>query len=229
MPVFRLIDDPIFPAPELADDNGLLAIGGDLSPVRLLSAYSQGIFPWYNEGDPILWWSTSPRLVLLPSEFHCSKRLQRTMRQKKFLVTADTAFNQVITACAETERNGEKGTWITDEMKQAYITLHQLGFAHSIESWFENKLAGGLYGVCLDGIFFGESMFTRVTDASKVALATLMLNADNLNLRLVDCQMTTPHLLSMGARELSRTEFMSRLEEHIDTCLPQKKWRLVIR
>ena len=229
MPVFRLIDDPIFPAPELADDNGLLAIGGDLSPVRLLTAYSQGIFPWYNEGDPILWWSTAPRLVIFPPEFHCSKRLARTMRQNKFLVTADTAFEQVITSCAQNERKGEKGTWITAEMKQAYVTLHHLGFAHSIECRFEERLAGGLYGVCLDGVFFGESMFTDVTDASKVALASLVNNAESLNIKMIDCQMTTAHLVSMGARELNRTQFMAQLEKNIDTCLPQKKWRLVHR
>ncbi|PIE58895.1 MAG: leucyl/phenylalanyl-tRNA--protein transferase [Desulfobulbus propionicus] len=226
MPVFHLTDDLIFPAPELADDNGLLAIGGDLSPARILLAYSQGIFPWYSDGRPILWWSTAPRLVLFPHEFHCSKRLARTLRQKKFLVTADTAFEQVITCCATIERRGEEGTWITPDMQEAYITLHQLGFVHSIECWFAGNLAGGLYGVCLDGMFFGESMFTYKSDASKVALATLVLNADQLGIHLIDCQMTTPHLLRMGARELNRTQFMEQLSRHINTCLPQEKWQL---
>lgn len=226
MPVFRLTNQPIFPAPELAEPDGLLAIGGDLSPVRLLIAYSQGIFPWFSEGDPILWWSPSPRLVLFPEEYHLPKRLRRTIDAGTFAVTADTAFAQVVSGCASASGRLELGTWITREMHEAYCRLHELGFAHSIECWREGELAGGLYGVCLDRVFFGESMFTRITDASKVALAALVRQARRLGIALIDCQMTTEHLLRFGARELSREQFMAQLDEHIDSCLPQKKWRL---
>ena len=226
MPVFRLSNHPIFPAPELAEPDGLLAIGGDLSPVRLLIAYSQGIFPWFSEGDPILWWSPSPRLVLFPEEYHLPKRLKRAINAGTFTVTADTAFAQVVSGCASASGRLEHGTWITREMHEAYCRLHELGFAHSIECWREGELAGGLYGVCLDRVFFGESMFTRVTDASKVALAALVRQAKQLGIALIDCQMTTEHLLRFGARELSREQFVAQLDEHIDGCLPQKKWRL---
>ena len=226
MPVFRLANKPIFPAPELAEPDGLLAIGGDLSPVRLITAYSQGIFPWFSEGDPILWWSPTPRLVLFPEEFHLPKRLQRTIRAGTFTVTADTAFTDVLAGCASASGRLEHGTWITPEMQQAYGHLHELGFAHSIECWVDGQLAGGLYGVCLDQIFFGESMFTRVTGASKVALAALVQQAQRLGIAMIDCQMTTEHLLRFGAREISRELFQTLLDEHIDGCLPQKKWRL---
>jgi leucyl/phenylalanyl-tRNA--protein transferase len=226
MPVFRLAHKPIFPAPELAEPDGLLAIGGDLSAVRLITAYSQGIFPWFSEGDPILWWSPTPRLVLFPEEFHLPKRLQRTIRAGTFTVTADIAFADVLAGCASASGRLEHGTWITPEMQQAYGQLHELGFAHSIECWRDGQLAGGLYGVCLDQIFFGESMFTRVTDASKVALAALVQQAQRLGIAMIDCQMTTEHLLRFGAREISRELFQSLLDEHIDGCLPQKKWRL---
>lgn len=226
MPVFRLIDDLIFPAPDLAEPDGLLAIGGDLSPERLIMAYANGIFPWYSPGEPLLWWSPAPRLVLFPEEFHCPRSLRRTIRRGTFSVTADTAFGDVIRACARAPRRDQPGTWITEEMQQAYILLHQLGFAHSIECWQNGTLAGGLYGVCLDGIFFGESMFTSISDASKVALATLVNAAAKHNISLIDCQMTTEHLLRFGAREISREQFQEQLESHIAPCRPQKKWRL---
>jgi leucyl/phenylalanyl-tRNA---protein transferase len=226
MPVFRLDNKPIFPAPELADPDGLLAIGGDLDPIRLLVAYSQGIFPWFSAGDPILWWSPTPRLVLFPEEFHLPKRLKRTLGAGIFVVTADTAFAEVMTGCATASGRLEQGTWITPEMQQAYDRLHDLGFAHSIECWRDGQLVGGLYGVCLDQIFFGESMFTRVTDASKVALAALVQQARRLGIAMIDCQMTTKHLLRFGAREISRELLQTLLDEHIDSCLPQKKWRL---
>lgn len=225
MPVFRLIDEPIFPSPEFAEPDGLLAIGGDLHPVRLVTAYSMGIFPWFSEGDPLLWWSPAPRLVLFPAEFHLPRRLARLLKAGPFAVTADTAFAEVVAACATASGRREHGTWITPEMQQAYIRLHELGFAHSIECWRDGELAGGLYGVCLDRIFFGESMFTRITDASKVALATLVQHTLRLGIALIDCQMTTDHLLRFGARELSRETFQVQLETHIDHCLPQKKWR----
>lgn len=226
MPVFRLADALLFPSPEFAEPDGLLAIGGDLSPARLVMAYSQGIFPWFSEGDPILWWSPAPRLVLFPEEFHLPKRLKRTIAANRFAISADTAFDQVMAGCATASGRLHKGTWISREMQRAYGQLHELGFAHSIECWHEGKLAGGLYGVCLDRIFFGESMFTRMTDASKVALSALVRQALHLDLALIDCQMTTEHLLRFGARELSREKFQGRLDAHIEHCLPQKKWRL---
>ncbi|ADW18724.1 leucyl/phenylalanyl-tRNA/protein transferase [Desulfobulbus propionicus DSM 2032] len=226
MPVFRLTDDLLFPAPEFAEDDGLLAVGGDLHPARLIMAYSLGIFPWFSEGDPILWWSPAPRLVLFPEEFHLPKRLKRTLNAGAFTVTADTAFSQVIAGCATAAGRRENGTWITGAMQQAYCRLHALGFAHSIECWRDGQLAGGLYGVCLDRIFFGESMFTRMTDASKVALAALVEQALHRDIAMIDCQMTTDHLLRFGAREISREAFQARLDQYIDACLPQKKWRL---
>ncbi|PIE60702.1 MAG: leucyl/phenylalanyl-tRNA--protein transferase [Desulfobulbus propionicus] len=226
MPLFRLNDQPVFPSPDLAEPDGLLAIGGDLTPERLIAAYASGIFPWYAAGEPILWWSPAPRLVLFPKEFHLPRSLGRTIRKKKFTVTADTSFARVIHACANAAHRREKGTWITREMEQAYITLHSLGFAHSIESWYRGELVGGLYGVCLDRFFFGESMFTRKTDASKVALAALVKAAEKLGINLIDCQMTTGHLLQFGAREISRESFQEELAENIDTCRPQQKWCL---
>jgi len=226
MPVFRLIDKPVFPSPEFAEPDGLLAIGGDLHPARLIMAYSLGIFPWFSEGDPILWWSPAPRLVLFPGEFHLPRRLRRTLNAHTFALSADTAFAEVVAGCATASGRREQGTWITPEMQRAYSRLHELGFAHSIECWRDGQLAGGLYGVCLDRIFFGESMFTRVTGASKVALAILVQQALRLGIAMIDCQMTTGHLLRFGARELTREAFQAQLDLHVDRCLPQKKWRL---
>ncbi len=226
MPVFRLIDDITFPSPDFAEPDGLLAIGGDLSPARLIHAYSLGIFPWYSAGEPILWWSPVPRLVLFPEEFHLPKRLARTINSNKFRISADTAFSEVISNCARAPRRKERGTWINPDMVEAYCNLHRIGFAHSIECWHQGALAGGLYGICLDNVFFGESMFTEITDASKVALAALITYARQANIRMIDCQMTTDHLLRFGAKELSRHLFQQLLETHITLCKPQKKWRL---
>ncbi len=226
MPVFQLTDDILFPAPEFAEPDGLLAVDGDLSAPRLIAAYRQGIFPWYSEGEPILWWSPAPRLVLFPEQFHLPRRLGRTIRKKTFQVTADTAFAEVITACGSLRRQTGEGTWITEAMKKAYIHLHHLGFAHSIECWQKGKLAGGLYGVCLDRVFFGESMFSARTDASKVALAALVNLSENIGIRAIDCQMSTAHLLRFGSRELERQEFQEMLEQFIQIIVPQKKWRL---
>ncbi len=226
MPVFRLSHDIIFPPIEYAEPDGLLAVGGDLSPARLLTAYRQGIFPWYSEGEPLLWWSPAPRLVLFPEKFHLPRRLGRTMRKGVFTVSADTAFAEVITACGELRKASGEGTWITEEMRRAYIRLHELGYAHSVECRQDGELAGGLYGVCLDRLFFGESMFSRKRDASKVALATLAAHAEELNIRAIDCQMTTSHLLGFGAKELTRDEFQDLLERFIQVIAPQKKWRL---
>lgn len=210
MPVFRLTEELAFPPPMLAED-GLLAVGGDLSEGRLLLAYRMGIFPWYSEGDPILWWSPDPRFILLPEEFHVSRRLQRTLRSGRFTVTADRAFGEVIKACATVPREGQDGTWITRKMIAAYRRLHAAGYAHSVECWLGDELVGGLYGVSLGGCFFGESMFSRVSDASRVALARLVAQVSAWGFDLIDCQVPTEHLGRWGAREVSRSEFLGCL------------------
>lgn len=226
MPIFRLSSTVDFPPPELAEPNGLLAIGGDLSTDRLLTAYRQGIFPWFNEGNPLLWWSPAPRFVLLPHEFHVPRRLARSMKKKKITVTADTAFARVLENCAEFRGKNREQTWITSEMKSAYIHLHELGYAHSIECWQDTVLAGGLYGVALDRVFFGESMFSRVRDASKIALHALVQYALLAGIKVIDCQIRTPHLAGFGAREVSRQDFQGMLIRFIRNTEPQKKWRL---
>jgi leucyl/phenylalanyl-tRNA--protein transferase len=212
MPVFRLDRRPIFPPPELADEEGLLAVGGDLAIERLLAAYANGIFPWYEPGGPILWWSPDPRLVLFPDELHVSRRLARTLRSGRFTTTRDAAFPRVIRACAEAERPDQPGTWITPEMQRAYIRLHEAGFAHSVETWRDDNLVGGIYGVRLGRTFFGESMFHAETDASKVALVALVDWLKSGGIGLIDCQVSTPHMLRMGAREVPRAEFLRRVE-----------------
>ncbi len=226
MPVFQLDENILFPPPELAEPNGLLAIGGDLSVQRLLNAYQQGIFPWYSDGEPILWWSPSPRLVLLPGEFHLPKRLARTIRQNKFCVRFNHAFDQVIHNCAEIRTDKGENTWITSDMVKAYKELHRLGFAHSIECWYDDKLVGGLYGVCLDSVYFGESMFSHMRDASKVALFALVQLSIKREIKIIDCQVTTRHLLQFGSKEVSGETFQKLLKDNIENILPQKKWRL---
>jgi leucyl/phenylalanyl-tRNA--protein transferase len=196
----------------LQEPAGLLAAGGDLSPERLRAAYARGIFPWYSEGEPVLWWSPDPREVLFPAEFHASRSLQRTQRRQLFRITMDTAFAQVIAACAEA-RAAARGTWITAQMQDAYINLHRLGLAHSVEAWLGNELMGGLYGVRTGRVFSGESMFSRWADASKSALAWLVEQCPALGIELIDCQMPSPHLRSLGSRALPRaqfTEFLAR-------------------
>ena len=211
MPVFRLGADPIFPPVDLAEPEGLLAIGGDLDANRLLAAYRQGIFPWYEPGGPILWWSPDPRFVLFPGELRISRRLRRTIAQGRFETRYDTAFAQVITACAEVSRVHEEGTWITPEMQRAYIRLHELGHAHCMESWRDGRLVGGIYGVRLGRCFCGESMFHHETDASKVALAALVGRIQADGVELIDCQVSSEHLLRLGAREISRSRFLTYL------------------
>ena len=226
MPIFQLTDKLIFPPAELAENNGLLAIGGDLSPERLLLAYRSGIFPWYSEGDPLLWWSPSPRLVILPAEFKVPKRLSRLMRQEKYSVTMDIAFRQVITVCASTDERQEKGTWITDEMIEAYCQLHDMGYAHSVECRLDDELVGGLYGISLGSIFFGESMFSKEPNSSKIALVHLMNKLQEWNFDLIDCQMKTEHLMQFGAREIPGNEFQ-RLLDKSSARLDQKgKWQI---
>ncbi len=204
-----LLDREIwFPHPEHADSNGLLALGGDLSVKRLLLAYSSGIFPWYSPGDPILWWSPDPRMVLFPSELHIPKRLARTLRKGKFGFSIDRDFPGVIQGCASVGGRGREGTWITPEMMDAYVELHRRGFAHSAEAWMDGRLVGGLYGVCLGRVFFGESMFHTVSDASKAAFVTLVTWLRENGIELIDCQIHTGHLARFGAREISRRDFL---------------------
>ncbi len=212
MPVYRLNDQLLFPPPEFAEPEGLLAVGGDLSPSRLLLAYSMGIFPWFSEDEPILWWSPDPRCVLDPAELVISRSLAKTLRQGRFRTSFNEAFSAVVAACADIRRKHEAGTWITGDMLQAYDRLHRLGFAHSVECWQGDELVGGLYGVSLGRCFFGESMFHRVTDASKVALVELVRKVVEKGGGLIDCQVPNPHLASLGAREISRREFLRRLQ-----------------
>lgn len=211
MPVYQLIKEAIFPPLSHAEADGLLAVGGDLSSNRLLLAYSSGIFPWFNENNPILWWSPDPRFIIDPEKIIVSKSLEKTMRKKKFEVTIDKAFSQVIENCAQLRITKGDGTWITDGMKSAYCRLHELGYAHSVESWYNGSLVGGLYGISLGKCFFGESMFSLVSDASKVAFTLLVRELEKLNFELVDCQMPSDHLKSLGARGIARDLFIKRL------------------
>lgn len=215
MPVFQLSDSLLFPPPALAREDGLLAVGGDLSVPRLLLAYEHGIFPWYSSGEPILWWSPNPRLVLIPEEFHLAKRLARTIRQQVFSITFDTDFAQVIRACSQTRRREGEGTWLDEDMIGAYCELHDQGYAHSVECWQGGELVGGLYGVALSAAFFGESMFSLVADSSKVALAGLVERLKGWDFELIDCQVGTGHLQRLGAREISGEEFSTRLAQAV--------------
>ena len=209
----------------LTHPNGLLAAGGDLSPQRLIAAYRCGIFPWFNEGDPILWWSPDPRMVLFPPELKISRSLRKTLKKANYTIRADSAFNQVVRACAE-PRKERPGTWIHDEMIAAYTALHEMGLAHSIETWMEGELVGGLYGVAQGKMFFGESMFSRTTDASKVAFVNLVRHLERRGFKMIDCQMKTAHLASFGAREISREEFSLKLKELVNYPERVDKWCL---
>lgn len=205
--------DEQFPPVELAEQepDGLLAVGGDLSPTRLLNAYRQGIFPWYSSEQPILWWAPDPRTVLFPERIKISRSLAKTLRNRDYRFTFDTAFSEVINACA-TPQPGREETWITEEMKQAYIRLHQLGYAHSAEVREENRLVGGLYGIAIGRVFFGESMFSRARDTSKIALVHLAHHLVARNFGLIDCQVYSPHLISLGAEEIERRQFCDLLQ-----------------
>ncbi|MBB5019197.1 leucyl/phenylalanyl-tRNA--protein transferase [Chitinivorax tropicus] len=195
----------------LIKPNGLLAMGGDLSASRILSAYRNGIFPWFNEGEPILWWSPDPRMVLFPDELRITRSLSKTLRNKPYAVTVDTCFREVMTACAA-PRGPEGGTWITTNMIDAYCMLHSMGFAHSIECWMDGELAGGLYGMAIGKMFYGESMFAKRTDASKIAFVHLVRQLARWEFSMIDCQMRTDHLASLGGREIARSEFAARLK-----------------
>lgn len=207
----------------LSEPNGLLAAGGDLSPQRLLEAYNKGIFPWFNEGEPILWWSPDPRMVLFPNELKISRSLRRTLRKDHYQIRADSSFSQVMHACAS-PRKGQAGTWIHPEMIAAYTTLHEMGLAHCVETWMDGDLVGGLYGVALGKVFFGESMFSRVPDASKIAFVHLVKQLQRWEFGLIDCQVKTGHLASLGAREISRQEFSQKLDTLITELAPGSQW-----
>jgi len=226
MPVFQLSDENIFPPPELAEEGGLLAVGGDLCEERLLLAYSMGIFPWYSSDDPILWWSPDPRLVLLPDDLKISRSLMQTINKGTFNVTMDTDFESVIKACATVHRKNDGDTWITGDMIDAYIGLHKSGYAHSVESWYEGELVGGLYGISLGSAFFGESMFTKKSNASKVAFALLVQQLANWGFTLIDCQIKTAHLKSFGAIEIPRSEFLKKLQSSLNNAERKNRWKV---
>jgi leucyl/phenylalanyl-tRNA--protein transferase len=210
-------DTPFPPLEQaLRDPPGLLAAGGDLSPERLLAAYRRGIFPWFSSGDPILWWSPDPRMVLFPREFKLSRSLRKRLRAGDYEIRLDSAFAEVVKACANTPRAGQDGTWITAPMRVAYRRLFELGLAHSVETWVGGKLVGGLYGIALGQVFFGESMFAHATDASKIALAHLARFLVARDFRVIDCQMNTAHLASLGGREIPRAEFAAILAAGVD-------------
>ncbi|MES2809059.1 MAG: leucyl/phenylalanyl-tRNA--protein transferase [Bacteroidota bacterium] len=211
--IFRLDDRLIFPDPQLAEADGLLAVDGDLSRERLILAYQHAIFPWYSDDTPILWYSPHERFVLFPDELKVSSSMRRVLNSGRFKVTFDTAFPNVIAACSTIDRHGQDGTWITAEMKQAYIELHQQGHAHSVEVWLGDELVGGMYGVAVGNVFCGESMFSRVSNASKTALISLIRSG---KYQLLDCQVHTDHLESMGARMISRKEYMAILNAGAD-------------
>ena len=226
MPVYRLNREIAFPHPSLARKDGLLAVGGDLSIPRLLLAYSNGIFPWYSDDDPILWWSPSVRPVVRPSEVHIGRSLAKALKKRPYTITLDRAFPRVIEECALASRPGEPGTWITPEMRQAYVALHEAGFAHSAEAWLGEALVGGLYGVSLGGMFFGESMFAKAPDASKIAFVTLCRQLVRWEVGLIDSQVTNDHTARFGTVEIPRSEFLERVAELLQKPTRRGKWSL---
>jgi leucyl/phenylalanyl-tRNA--protein transferase len=223
MPVFRLDDRLVFPPVHLAED-GLLALGGDLRPERLLLAYTQGIFPWYAENLPILWHSPDPRMVMTTRDLIIQRSLRKAIKRKPYELTIDTAFAQVLQGCAEVPRPGQSGTWLIPEMVDAYLKLHELGFAHSFEAWKDGVLVGGLYGVSLGATFFGESMFAKATDASKIAFAASIRQLDEWHIGLVDCQVHTDHLERFGAYEIPRLEYLQMLARALDEPTKRGPW-----
>jgi leucyl/phenylalanyl-tRNA--protein transferase len=212
MPIFVLEDEPFFPPPELASKEGIIAVGGDLSPERLLNAYKTGIFPWYSEGEPILWWSPNPRLVLFPEDLRVSQSMKKFLKNTSFHLTVDNKFVEVIDGC-RAPRRSQANTWITPAMRAAYIELHQLGFAHSVEVFSSEELVGGLYGVSLGKCFFGESMFSAVSNSSKLAFIKLVQALAKEKFLMVDCQVPSEHLKRLGAKEIPRNEFLDLLKK----------------
>lgn len=215
MPLFRLSSRLEFPPANLARSDGLLCIGGDLSTKRLLLAYKNGIFPWFSDEEPILWWSPNPRLILFPNQIHISKSLKKTIRKQRFTIKVNTAFEQTIMSCSKPRQENQAGTWLVEEMISAYIRLHEKGHAHSIEAWEGSSLVGGLYGICIGGSFFGESMFSHKADASKLSLVALARYLYSKNFDLIDCQVTTDHLLSMGATQIQRDLFLKIIGQSV--------------
>jgi leucyl/phenylalanyl-tRNA---protein transferase len=224
MPVFELNEDLVFPPTHLAEEEGLLAVGGDLTINRLLLAYSMGIFPWYDEGDPILWWSPSHRMIIRPREFVPSKSLLRKLKKGHFRFTMDTDFEQVIRRCATVPRRGQESTWITSDMIEAYMELHRAGYAHSVETRVGDTLVGGLYGLAIGSCFFGESMFSLESDASKAAFHTLATTLASWDFTLIDCQLHNPHLESLGAYTVSREEFTAMLSAGVQAETQAEIW-----
>lgn len=214
MPIYSLSDDLIFPHPSLSREDGLLAVYGDLSSERLLLAYSNGIFPWFSEDEPILWWSPDPRFILYPKDVKISHSMKKVLKNNTYKITFDTCFRDVIYNCGNTRK--EKGTWITNEMIEAYCKLHELGFAHSVETWYEDKLAGGLYGIIMGKCFFGESMFSTMSNSSKAAFITLCKLLEKENFIMIDCQVYTKHLESLGAINIPRNEFLQLVKKGIN-------------
>ena len=216
-----------FPDPNEAEDDGLIAVGGELSVEYLLAAYSQGVFPWFSAGEPILWWSPNPRMVLFPQEFKCSDSLLKLVNSNKFELRVDEAFRKVISNCAQTKRKDQNGTWITKEMQEAYISLHDQGYAHSFETYENGKLVGGLYGVSLGRGFFGESMFYNIPNASKVAFYYLVQAMIQWNFDFIDAQQSTNHLKSLGARDIERSKFLNILKQTLEKPTLKGKWKFV--
>ncbi len=226
MSVFILGEQLIFPDPAYADPDGLLAVGGDLSMERLVSAYAHGIFPWYSSTTPILWWSPDPRPIIEPIKIIVSRSLRKLLRKLPFQITLDRAFEDVIAACAKTKRPQGEGTWLISEMIEAYVDMHEAGLAHSVEAWQDGRLVGGLYGVSLGRAFFGESMFFHVPNASKTAFVTLNRLLTQWEFHFVDCQQSTPHMLNFGAQEVSRREFLARLRAAIQHPTRRGRWEM---
>lgn len=224
MPIYRLTKELVFPNPELASEEGILAVGGDLSVERLLLAYCNGIFPWFSKGEPIMWWSPNPRFILYPKEIKVSKSMNKLLRKNKYKVTFDTSFREVISQCVNLRSDG---TWITGEMIEAYCKLHDLGFAHSVETWYDENLVGGLYGVSLGACFFGESMFSTMDNASKTALVVLSEKLTEREFLLIDCQVYTKHLESLGAVSISRKKFLDLIEAGLKYETLRGSWSLL--
>jgi leucyl/phenylalanyl-tRNA---protein transferase len=224
MPVYRLSEELSFPHPTLAAEGGLLAVGGDLRLERILLAYRNGIFPWYSEGRPILWWCPAPRLVLFPRELRIGRSLVKALRRDPYRITLDQHFRGVMQACAETPRPGQDGTWITQDLEQAFVALHEQGLAHSVEAWEGDDLVGGLYGLAIGRVFFGESMFARRPDASKIAFVRLVRQLDAWDFDLIDCQVVTEHLVRFGAREIELEPFLELLRYSVDRPMLPGPW-----
>lgn len=229
MPIYQLPDELVFPDPALANEDGIIAVGGDLSPERVALAYECGIFPWFSDDSPIIWWAPDPRFVLFPEKLKVSKSLRPVFNKKQFEVTYDQDFEYVISRCKQISRKGQEDTWITDEMKTTYIELHKRGLAHSVEVWEKDKIVGGLYGVSLGKSFFGESMFADVSNASKVGFITLVQDLLTQGFEMIDCQVHTEHLQSLGAEEIPRQKFMSILDSTLEKNTLQGNWSQLLK